>query len=115
LEQHETGAIKEQQGLLDSGSDCNFLDEFDARKAGLMPLSRRHQEFVTFNGDKFKTENAYDLDISVTDDRGETRTFRQRFYGCKGTGYHMVLGMEFLEAKGAGYYDWSSKRWAYTP
>ena len=105
LAQPKTSVVKVQKGLLDSGSDCNFLDKFNTRKAGLLLLSRCNQEFITFNRDKFKTENAYDLDVSVTDDCGETRTFRQRFYSYKGTGYYMVLGMEFLEAKGAGYYD----------
>ena len=80
-----------------------------------MPLLRCDQEFVTFNRDKFKTENAYNLDISVTNHRRETRTFKQRFYGYKGTRYHMVLGMEFLKAKGASYYDQNRKRQAYTP
>jgi hypothetical protein len=60
---------------------------------------------MTFNRDKFRTENTYDLDISVTDYRGETRTFRQRFYGYKGTRYYMVLRIEFLKAKGARYYN----------
>ena len=105
LAQPETGVVKVQKGLLDSGSDYNFLNKFNVRKARLLLLSRCNQEFVTFNRDKFKTENAYDLDISVTNDHGETRTFRQRFYGYKGTRYHMVLSMEFLKAKGARYYD----------
>jgi hypothetical protein len=68
-------------------------------------LSRYNQEFVTFNRDKFKTENTYDLNISITNDYRETRTFKQHFYSYKGTRYHMVLGLEFLKAKGARYYD----------
>jgi len=113
LAQNETGTVKAHSGLMDSGADCNFLDEFEARKSGFVSLSKCEQDFITFDGNKFRAENAYDLDCSVTDDRGETRTFQQRFYGCKNSGYHMVLGMDFLQAKEAGYYDWVKKRWAY--
>ena len=60
---------------------------------------------MTFNKHRFQVTNAYDLDISVQDDYRISRTFRERFYSYKDLGYNLVLGIKFLEHKGAGYYD----------
>jgi hypothetical protein len=115
LKQQETGASKVQSGLADTGADCSFLDEDWAKGVGFVPLSRCDVEFATFNGQTFRTLNAYDLEISVTDDRGVSKSFQQRFYGCKGTRYKMVLGMDFFESTTAGYYDFKQKKWSYAP
>lgn len=100
-------------GLGDTGSDCNFVSEEWAKQHGFIPLTTCDVEFVTFSGDKFKTTNAYDFICTITDDRGETRTHKLRFYGCQNVGHKLVFGMEFYESTIAQYCDYRKKRWAY--
>jgi hypothetical protein len=116
LTQPEVGASEVHAGLGDTGSDCNFLNDEWAQSRGFVALAECDQEFVTFYGNKFKVYRAYDLEVFITDDRGETRPFKLRFYGCKNVGSHsLVLGMEFYEATIAQYADYVKKRWAYAP
>ena len=91
LKQAETGAQAVQEGLMDTGSDSNFLDEFEAKLKGFVPLAVCDQEFVTFDNHRFRVSNAYDLKVAITDDRGETRVFCERFYSCKDTRYYIIL------------------------
>jgi len=116
LTQPEVGASEVHAGLGDTGSDCNFLNDEWAQSRGFVALAECDQEFVTFYGNKFKVYRAYDLEVFITDDRGETRPFKLRFYGCKNVGSHsLVFGMEFYEATIAQYADYVKRRWAYAP
>ena len=90
---------------MDSLADDNFIDESQARKLGFIPSVQCNKEFIAFDGTRFRVTHAYDLLLTVTDDHQHTKSFQQRLYGCKNTGYSMVLGLPFLNAKGAGYYD----------
>jgi RNase H-like domain found in reverse transcriptase/Reverse transcriptase (RNA-dependent DNA polymerase) len=116
LTQPLTGAAEVCAGLGDTGSDCNFVNDHWAKAHGFLPLTTCDQEFITFYGNKFKATNAYDIETFVTDDRGETRPFKLRFYGCQNAAqYRLVFGMEFYEATVAQYADYVKKRWAYAP
>jgi hypothetical protein len=100
---------------MDSLADENFIDDCQAKKLGFMPSVQCNKEFVAFDGTRFLVTHAYDLLLIVTDNRGHTKNFEQRFYSCKNTGYSMVLGLLFLNAKGAGYYDWKYLKWTFAP
>ncbi len=65
-----------QSGLADTGANYSFLNEDWAKSVGFISLSRCDVEFTTFNGQTFRTLNAYDLEISVTDDRGVSKSFQ---------------------------------------
>ena len=114
LNQPETGVSATHTGLGDTGSDCNFLNDDWAQKKGFVALAKCNQEFVTFYGSRFKVLRAYDLQVLITDDRGETRSFNLRFYGCKNEGIHtLVFGLEFYESTIAQYADYARKRCTY--
>ena len=80
--------------MIDTGSNSNFLDKFEAKLKGFVFLVIYNQEFVTFNNYRFRVSNAYDLKIAITDDRGETRVFCERFYDYRDIRYYIVLGIK---------------------
>ena len=97
----------------DTGADNCFIDNHVAERNNFVPNAKCDVSFATLDGHVFQVSNCYDLDLTVTDDRGQTRDFKQRFYGCDKSGYKMILGRDWFIKKGTGIYDWPTGRWAY--
>jgi hypothetical protein len=99
LTQPLTGAAEVYASLGDTSSNCNFVNDHWAKAYRFLPLTTCNQEFITFYSNKFKATNAYNIKTFVTNNRGETRPFKLRFYGCQNAAqYRLVFGIEFYKA-----------------
>jgi Reverse transcriptase (RNA-dependent DNA polymerase) len=109
-----SGTWAEAQSLMDSGSQLNLVTRRFAKAHGFKPTGKAPPNAYSFEGDSISLWEEYYATISVKDDDGVIKEVLQYFYGCDPPGYEVVLGTPWLEAIGAGQYDWVSKKWRYS-
>ena len=76
----------------DTSANNYFINNHVAERNNFVSNAKYNVSFATLNEHVFQVFNYYDLNLTITNNRKQTRNFKQRFYGCDKLSYKIILG-----------------------